>query len=175
LSRDSIRDRIPTSLSRTTAFLYGDYEAATFWFEPLEMCRKLALTGWVLLIPDDAEHGRILLALLLSIVFLVLYAVVSPLKRCAPHAPSVARSLTHKRFRLSPSSTPFCASPILRMDDRALMTMIQLSLVLVYTSCLVIKTCDVSADACAMFGFGATSKGDANAAPLQSCSLPSRC
>jgi hypothetical protein len=34
--------------------------------------------------------------LLLSIVFLVLYAVVSPLKRCAPHAPSVARSLTHK-------------------------------------------------------------------------------
>eukprot|EP00966_Prymnesium_polylepis_P331754 7387329-Prymnesium_polylepis.2 len=75
------------------------------------MCRKLALTGakaparhtpcgtpnscvsrlprsahalgWLLLIKDDAEHARILLALLVTNVFLVLQLVISPLKRCA--------------------------------------------------------------------------------------------
>eukprot|EP00966_Prymnesium_polylepis_P126751 2931270-Prymnesium_polylepis.2 len=45
-SRDALRTGIPTSLSRATALLSGDYEAATFMWEPLEMCRKLTLTGW---------------------------------------------------------------------------------------------------------------------------------
>eukprot|EP00966_Prymnesium_polylepis_P269864 6234160-Prymnesium_polylepis.1 len=45
-SRDALRTGTATSLSRATAFLSGDYEAATFWWEPLEMCRKLVVTGW---------------------------------------------------------------------------------------------------------------------------------
>ena len=80
LSRGAIRNRIPTPLSRATAFLSGDYAVAAFWWEPLEMCRKLALTGWVFVV-QDAEQARVLMALLVSIVFLVLHFVVSPLKR----------------------------------------------------------------------------------------------
>jgi hypothetical protein len=43
-SRDALRTRIPTQLSRATEFLSGDYDAATFWWEPIEMCRKLTLS-----------------------------------------------------------------------------------------------------------------------------------
>lgn len=59
---------------------------------------------------------------------------------------------------------PTHTAPLVRTWDGAMMTMIQLCLVLVYTCALVIKTCDVSADACAMYGFGATSDGDASIA-----------
>ena len=40
------------------------------------------------------------------------------------------------------------------------MTVIQLSLILVYVCVLVIKTCDISSRACEMFGFGSDSKGE---------------
>eukprot|EP00966_Prymnesium_polylepis_P111626 2582190-Prymnesium_polylepis.1 len=43
-SRDAIREHTPSSLSRATAFLWGDYSVFAFWWEPIEMCRKLALT-----------------------------------------------------------------------------------------------------------------------------------
>ena len=57
MSRDALRKGIETPLSRATAFLSEDYDA--WWWEPLEMCRKLALTGWVLLIPVSVNlrHG----------------------------------------------------------------------------------------------------------------------
>eukprot|EP00966_Prymnesium_polylepis_P309138 7144185-Prymnesium_polylepis.1 len=44
-SRDTILlgDR-PTAVSQATAFLWRDYSAGAFWWEPLEMCRKLSLT-----------------------------------------------------------------------------------------------------------------------------------
>jgi hypothetical protein len=82
LSRRAIHNRVPTPLSRATAFLWGDCEVSIFWWEPLEMCRKLTMTGWVLMVKEDAEHARVLVALLVSIVFLVLELVVNPLKRC---------------------------------------------------------------------------------------------
>jgi hypothetical protein len=44
-SRDAVRTGVPTPLSRATAFLSGDSETEAFWWEPLEMCRKLTLTG----------------------------------------------------------------------------------------------------------------------------------
>ena len=44
------------------------------------MCRKLTLTGWVLLIRGDAEQARVLLALLFSIAFLALQLSVQPIK-----------------------------------------------------------------------------------------------
>ena len=51
-SRQAFVDGTKTPLSRATALLSGDYVPTAFWWEPLEMCRKLTLTGWVLLIPE---------------------------------------------------------------------------------------------------------------------------
>ena len=44
MSRHAIKSHQPTPLSRVTGFLYGDYKDFAFWWEPLEMCRKLALS-----------------------------------------------------------------------------------------------------------------------------------
>ena len=87
-----VRDE-PTALSTATAFLSGDYKASTFWWEPLEMCRKLALTGWLLLIQDNAEHARILAALVVSFVFLAMRLTLKPLKRCACSHPLAAGTI----------------------------------------------------------------------------------
>ena len=45
------------------------------------MCRKLALTGWILVIPDDAEQARVLVALFISIACLAMRFALKPLKR----------------------------------------------------------------------------------------------
>eukprot|EP00966_Prymnesium_polylepis_P003892 89040-Prymnesium_polylepis.4 len=90
----------PTPLSRATAFLSDDYNPSEFWWEPLEMCRKLALTvppwdsnyglqhlqriypffilwqGWVLLIGEMSEQARVLCALLVSVAFLTLSSII---------------------------------------------------------------------------------------------------
>ena len=44
-SRGALRRGTPTELSSAIAFLSGDYSVSAFWWEPLEMCRKLTLTG----------------------------------------------------------------------------------------------------------------------------------
>ena len=85
-SRKALSTGHPTSLSRATAFLSGDYEVATFWWEPLEMCRKLTLTGWVLLIRGNAEQARVIVALFVSISFFGLNLRFKPLRQCAAQA-----------------------------------------------------------------------------------------
>jgi hypothetical protein len=82
LSRDAVRTGKPTSLSKATAFLWADYDPSAYLWEPIEMCRKLTLTGWVLLIGEEFEQGRILLALIISTAFLALHLSSKPLKRC---------------------------------------------------------------------------------------------
>jgi len=72
---------IPTRLSCATEFLTGDYKRQAFLWEPLEMCRKLLLTGWVLMINDEAEQARVLAALLISFLFLVVRLSLKPNRR----------------------------------------------------------------------------------------------
>jgi len=80
-SRDAFRTGISTPLSEATAYLSADYHLATFWWEPLEMCRKLTVTGWVLLIRADAEQARVVVALCVSITFFGLNLRFQPLRR----------------------------------------------------------------------------------------------
>jgi hypothetical protein len=63
-SRDALRSRTPTPLSRATAFLWSDYKLRASWWEPLEMCRKLALTGES--DPDSSRHNWQMLRALLD-------------------------------------------------------------------------------------------------------------
>jgi hypothetical protein len=49
-------------------------------WEPLEICRKLTLTGWVLLIRGNAEQARLIVALFVSIIFLGLNLRFKPLR-----------------------------------------------------------------------------------------------
>jgi hypothetical protein len=49
--------------------------------------------------------------------------------------------------------------PLKRTEDGALMTLIELALILVYTCVLLIKTCTLSEDICAKYGFGRKPSG----------------
>ncbi|KAL1525655.1 hypothetical protein AB1Y20_020505 [Prymnesium parvum] len=80
-SRRAIKSGVPTTLSRATRFLSADYKPFAFWWEPLEMCRKLALTGWVLFVEEEHEQARVLVALIVSISFLALRMNVRPTLR----------------------------------------------------------------------------------------------
>jgi hypothetical protein len=55
MSRDALTNGRPTPLSRATAFLSDDYKLKAFWWEPVEMCKKLTLTGKnrLLLVPAN--------------------------------------------------------------------------------------------------------------------------
>jgi hypothetical protein len=55
-SRKAIFTDIPTPLSRATHFLSADYKPEAYLWEPMEMCRKLTLTGETL---SQAEVARV--------------------------------------------------------------------------------------------------------------------
>eukprot|EP00966_Prymnesium_polylepis_P327660 7383515-Prymnesium_polylepis.4 len=156
-SRDAIRTGMPTPLSEATAFLWGDFSTHAFWWEPLEMCRKLVLTGGVLVFAERTELARVLLSLLVSIAFFALRLTARPLQRCATNVGTSESAGTHSQAAslvdISPAAFVCC-----RAEDGSLMTLMELTLILVYTCVLGIKACDLSSAACSAFGFG-DSKG----------------
>ena len=79
--REALLTGRQTPLSRAVAFLADDYRAKAngFWWEIIEMSRKLVLTGWVLRV--DAEQARVIVALLVSVAFLALHLFIKPLHR----------------------------------------------------------------------------------------------
>ena len=50
---DTIIQGKKTPLTAAASFLTHDYERWFFWWEPLELCRRVALTGWVLLVDEE--------------------------------------------------------------------------------------------------------------------------
>eukprot|EP00966_Prymnesium_polylepis_P090431 2094544-Prymnesium_polylepis.1 len=49
--------------------------------------------------------------------------------------------------------------PFKRIEDTAMMAVIEVALIFAYTCVLLIKTCDVSPDLCKMYGLGDTASG----------------
>jgi hypothetical protein len=80
-ARKAITAGQSTSLSRATTLLWADYKPNALYWEFLEMQRKLALTGWVLLINEDSEQARVLVALLVSISFAAIHLTIKPIRR----------------------------------------------------------------------------------------------
>ena len=78
-------------------------------WEVVELLRKLALTGFVQLSPEDNDNGRVLTALLISLVFLNAHWAIRPFKRsCLSHAPW--RIVAHAwRLAAEALSSPTCA------------------------------------------------------------------
>ena len=77
-TRKSIQAHRVTPLSRAAVFLYKEYEAPFYWWEPLEMVRKLVLTGFVLLIPIKLSFVRLIVAELVCVIYLMLISVLKP-------------------------------------------------------------------------------------------------
>ena len=61
----------------------NDYrtECNDYRWEPVELLRKLTLTGFLLLIPEEYDLSRALAALLLSLLFFAAQGALKPFKR----------------------------------------------------------------------------------------------
>jgi uncharacterized membrane protein YbaN (DUF454 family) len=80
-SRLSITMHRPNTLSRAISGLWKEYEPQFWWWEPLEVSRKLLLTGVVLLIPEETILLRTIIALLVSLFALVATGAALPFHR----------------------------------------------------------------------------------------------
>ena len=54
-----LRAKVSSPLTRATAFLHQEYTTTFFWWEALELARKLILNGIVLLIPEERAFLRL--------------------------------------------------------------------------------------------------------------------
>ena len=102
--RTNLSKRIQTPLTRATRFLHKDYKVEYFFWELLELNRRNALVGWVLLIPTEKTFLRLVIGLLGSIMMLTLLLSVDPYARAegAPRS-SLFPSLTNSALICLPT------------------------------------------------------------------------
>jgi hypothetical protein len=122
----------------------------------------------VLLIGEDAEHLRALIALLVSIAFLASDLYFKPLKRCGCSRFDASGATPAPRTRLAVSLASREVLDACRTENAMLMALIELMLIIAYICVILVKTCDESENICGKYGLG-TSKG--NTAPPASAPL----
>ena len=88
-----LQAKTPNALTRATAFLHREYEQNWYWWEAVELARKLVLTGFVLLIPEERAFVRLVVATLVCSCYAVALAAVRPYKRVEDNVIAVATSL----------------------------------------------------------------------------------
>ena len=72
---------MPTHFARATKFLWGEYRPEYYWWEPLEMARKVVLAGLLMVVvPSSLEYLRLLIAVLISVTFIITLLVIRPFK-----------------------------------------------------------------------------------------------
>ena len=103
-----LQAKTPNALTRATAFLHREYEKTWYWWEAVELARKLVLTGFVLLIPEERAFVRLVVATLICSCYAVALAVVRPYKRVEDNVLAVA---TRASCSSCSSSAPTGAPP----------------------------------------------------------------
>ena len=89
-ARHALTEHKPTSFSRALSFMYRDYRSDLYYWEWLELFRKLFLTSFVLLIPESAAFIRLVVAVLFSLFFILAQIVMRPHRHTATGAISLA-------------------------------------------------------------------------------------
>ena len=100
-----LRATTQTALTRATGFLHREYTLTFYWWEALELARKLVLTGAVLLIPEERAFLRLVVATLICSCYAVGLAAVRPYKRIEDSVLAVAMSLVLLLFFLGANWT----------------------------------------------------------------------
>ena len=83
-------------------------EPRMFWWEPVEMIRKISITGWVLIVSEEYEHLRVLLALVVSITSLALHLALKPFVSAADNAIAATMQLCLVILYLTVLLIKFC-------------------------------------------------------------------
>ena len=90
-ARKAILSGRTTSLSRSIAFLHREYEPHMFWWELVEMVRKLVLVGFMLLY--QGTMMQLMLGTLLSVAFLLFQVQAKPFREMSDDYLASAASL----------------------------------------------------------------------------------
>ena len=88
-----LQAKTANALTEATAFLHREYKRRWYWWEAVELARKLVLTGAVLLIPEERAFLRLVVATLICSCYAVGLAAVRPYKRIEDSVLAVAMSL----------------------------------------------------------------------------------
>jgi uncharacterized integral membrane protein len=83
-----------SALPAAVAFLRAEYTPQFYWWDVLELLRKLSLTGFLLLDPQQYTVLRLVAALLVSIGYLVLLLYASPYDRPTTALLAIGTNLT---------------------------------------------------------------------------------
>jgi len=100
-----LKKKTRTALTRATRFLHREYVLTYYWWEALELARKLVLTGAVLLIPEERAFVRLVVATLVCVCYSVAIAIVRPYNRVEDDVLAVATSLVLLLFFLGANWT----------------------------------------------------------------------
>ena len=71
-ARGAIMERRPSTLSEACSFLHAEYKPEYFYWEALDLTRRIVLTGALLMVRDKYITLRLIAALLMSLVWLTL-------------------------------------------------------------------------------------------------------
>eukprot|EP00908_Phaeocystis_cordata_P022249 Transcript_4673.p1 GENE.Transcript_4673~~Transcript_4673.p1 ORF type:complete len:605 (-),score=160.15 Transcript_4673:314-2128(-) len=80
MCRSAIQKGKHTRLMLATSFLHREYTAGCYLWEPLLLLQRLALTGFVRLLPVQ-NFERLVLGFVLSVIYLLLLLLLRPYKR----------------------------------------------------------------------------------------------
>ena len=89
----SLRTNNSTPLTRATAFLHREYTTKLYWWDVVELARRLVLTGFVLLIPEERAFVRLIVATLVCTAYPLILTVARPYKRVEDHVLAVTTSI----------------------------------------------------------------------------------
>ena len=113
-ARDAICHRKPTTFSSAIAFLYREYEPHLFWWELVEMVRRLVLVGLMVLM--QGTMLQLVVGTTLALIFLVLQVQAQPYASmeddllatvCSLHWSSSFSALTPSKTQSSLTSRAF--------------------------------------------------------------------
>lgn len=79
-NRETLRSGDDNSVSRALRFLTGGYKAKYFYWEVIELSRRLTCSGFVVLIPEKYIFFRIIMAMMVSVPVLVMTAYLEPFR-----------------------------------------------------------------------------------------------
>jgi len=100
-----LQAKTANALTEATTFLHREYKRRWYWWEAVELARKLVLTGAVLLIPEERAFLRLVVATLICSCYAVGIAAVRPYKRIEDSVLAVAMSLVLLLFFLGANWT----------------------------------------------------------------------
>jgi len=90
VNRKDLRLGRTTAHTRATHFLTGGYKNPYYYWETVELFRRLMCTGFIILIPYEYIFLRIAIAVFVSVPVLVITAIVMPLRRFEDNCLSLA-------------------------------------------------------------------------------------